>query len=113
MDAQALRKIALALPEVTEQPHFDYASFRVHGKIFLTIPPDGLHAHVFVPELEREQALAVHPHFVEKLMWGKKVAGIRIALARAQPGFVAHLVRKAWEAKAPKRLAATVNNASP
>jgi hypothetical protein len=110
MDAKALRKLALALPEVTEQPHFQYASFRVRGKIFLTVPPDELHAHVFVPELEREQALVIHPEFVEKLMWGKKVAGVRITLARAPPRAVAHLVRKAWEAKAPKRLAAAVTD---
>ncbi len=110
MDAKALRKLALALPEVTEQPHFEYASFRVRGKIFLTVPPDGLHAHVFVPELEREQALAVHPDFVEKLMWGERVAGIRITLARAPHRVIAQLVRRAWAAKAPKRLAAAITD---
>lgn len=30
-----VRRFALALPEATEAPHFDYASFRVRGKIFV------------------------------------------------------------------------------
>jgi len=31
------RKLALALPEVTEVPHFDKQSFRWHNKIFATL----------------------------------------------------------------------------
>ena len=37
MNFGTLRNIALALPETTESPHFDKTSFRVKGKIFLTI----------------------------------------------------------------------------
>jgi len=36
------------MPEVTEEPHFAYTSFRVKGKIFATAPPDGEHLHIFV-----------------------------------------------------------------
>jgi len=28
------RRLAMSLPEVTEEPHFEYTSFRVRGKIF-------------------------------------------------------------------------------
>jgi predicted DNA-binding protein (MmcQ/YjbR family) len=31
-----LRKIALSLPETTEEPHFEKTSFRVKKKIFAT-----------------------------------------------------------------------------
>jgi len=72
-----LRRYALSLPEVTEQPHFDYSSFRVRGKIFVTVPPGGQHLNVFVDEEQRELALAVHAAFVEKLWWGGKVVGLR------------------------------------
>ena len=34
--APLLRDIAMALPEVTEAPHFEATSFRVRGKIFAT-----------------------------------------------------------------------------
>ena len=106
MDFKTIRTHALSLPEVTEEPHFDKASFRVHGKIFVTVPPDEKHIHVFVAEQDRELALAMYPEFVEKLMWGKRVAGLRVVLAKAKPAVVNSLVRKAWEYKAPKRLLA-------
>ena len=49
-----VRRLALPLPEVSEEPHFDYASFRVKRKIFATVPPGGRYLHVFVDEPERE-----------------------------------------------------------
>ena len=106
MDLNAVRALATSLPEVTEEPHFNYLSFRVSGKIFVTVPPDELHAHVFVSEEHREQALAMHPEFVEKLLWGGKVVGLRVALAGAEPLVVAELVRQAWRNKAPRRVVA-------
>ena len=39
MKPALIRKYALSLPEATEEPHFQYASFRVRGKIFMTAPP--------------------------------------------------------------------------
>lgn len=51
MTLAQVRRLALALPEAAEAPHFDYASFRVRKKIFATAPPDGMHLHVFVDEL--------------------------------------------------------------
>jgi len=102
-----VRRFALGLPDVTEQPHHHYASFRVRGKIFVTVPPEQEHIHVFVDETAREQALAVHAEFVEKLFWGGKVCGIRIRLASARPAVVKELVRRAWANKAPKALSGT------
>ncbi|MEZ5503468.1 MAG: MmcQ/YjbR family DNA-binding protein [Halioglobus sp.] len=104
MDLKAIRTQTLSMLEVTEEPHFDYTSFRVRGKIFMTIPPDETHAHIFLSEQDRERALAMYPEFVEKLMWGKKVAGVRVALTKATPIVVDDLIRLAWRNKAPKRL---------
>ncbi|MEO7917264.1 MAG: MmcQ/YjbR family DNA-binding protein [Dokdonella sp.] len=99
-----VRQFALALPEAAELPHHHYASFRVAGKIFVTVPPEGTHIHVFVGEEVREPALAMYPSFVEKLEWGNKIVGLRIALAEAHPEVVVTLVSQAWQTKAPKRL---------
>lgn len=104
MKADRVRRCALSLPEAVEVPHFDYASFRVGGKIFATMPPDEAHLHVFVGEEQREAALALHPSFVEKLFWGKKACGLRVALGKANPALVETLVRQAWTQRAPKRL---------
>ena len=104
MNLSAVRKHALSLPEAAEAPHFDYASFRVRGKIFVTVPPGGEFVHVFAPEPQREAAIAMHPEFIEKLTWGAKVVGVRITLAKASAGVVKDLVTAAWKHKAPKSL---------
>jgi hypothetical protein len=104
MKLAAVRRHALSLPEVTEEPHFHYSSFRVRGKIFVTVPPDEQHIHVFVAEQQREPALAIHPEFLEKLTWGGKVVGLRVALAAAVPSVVKQLISHAWKNKAPKGL---------
>ena len=105
MKVAEVRRFAVGLPEVTEEPHHHFSSFRVRGKIFVTVPPEEEHIHVFVNETSRGQALALYPEFVEKLVWGGKVCGIRIELASAKPGAVKGFVRSAWATKAPKSLA--------
>ena len=100
--AQA-RKLALALPEASEAPHFQSTSFRVRGKIFAT-SPDAQTLHVFVGEEARSQALALYPAFIEKLPWGAKIVGLRIHLPEAAEAVVADLLRTAWRGKAPKAL---------
>lgn len=104
MKLAQVRRHALSLPEVTEEPHFQYSSFRVRGKIFVTVPPDGQHVHLFVPEEVREQALAIDPGFLEKLSWGAKVVGLRATLGVATPAVILQLVSRAWASKAPKKL---------
>lgn len=104
MKLAAVRRIALALPEATEQRHHHFGSFRVRGKIFVTMPPGEEYIHVFVPDEVREPALATYPEFVEKLLWGGKVVGVRVTLASADPAVVKQLVERAWAGKAPKAL---------
>ncbi len=104
MKLAAVRKYALSLPEVTEEPHHQYGSFRVRGKIFVTFPPEEDHLHVFVAEQQRELALAIYGDFAEKLLWGGKAVGVRLALESAPQAAVKALVRQAWENKAPKSL---------
>jgi hypothetical protein len=106
MKIDQVRRFALSLPEVTEEPHFHFASFRIRGKIFATVPPDGTHLHVFVAEDEREFAVAVDPEFLERLYWGKRVVGLRVSLAKAKPKVVTKLLAQAWTRKAPQSLLA-------
>lgn len=106
MRLTAARTYALSLPEAAEAPHHEYSSYRVRGRIFATVPPDGAHLHVFPDERSREEALVRHSDFVEKLIWGKKVVGLRLTLAEANPAVVKRLLREAWIHRAPKRLVA-------
>lgn len=102
MKIDAIRKHAMALDAVTEEPHHDYSSFRVRGKIFVTVPPSEEAIHVFVTEEDRETALALYPDFLEKLLWGGKVVGLRVVLASAKPAVVKSLLSKAYETRVRK-----------
>ena len=102
MKFETIRKYAMSLEAVTEEPHHTYSSFRVRGKIFVTIPPDREFIHVFIGEEEREPALAMHPDSVEKLLWGGKALGLRVRLANSQPALVKLLVAKAYETRVRK-----------
>ena len=104
MNVAQVRRYALSLPDVHEEPHFEYSSFRVRGKIFVTVPPDGKHLHIFVGDDEREVALELHASFLETLVWGGKARGLRVRLTDATPSVVRQLVRAAWIRKAPKKL---------
>ena len=105
-----VRQYALSLPNATEEPHFNYTSFRVGvgGKMFVTAPPEQTHIHVFVAETEREVSLAVDGAFVEKLLWGSKALGLRVALAKAPPARVRALILQAYANKVAKPKRAVV-----
>jgi hypothetical protein len=92
----------MSLEAVTEEPHHNFSSFRVRGKIFVTIPPEGEFIHVFVNEEDREPALALYPEYLEKLLWGSKVLGLRVSLASAEPQVVNSLVSRAYETRVRK-----------
>ena len=102
MKLESVRKHAMSLEAVSEEPHHDYSSFRVRGKIFVTVPPTKDFIHVFVGEEEREQSIALYGGFIEKLLWGGKVVGLRIALEPANAAAVKALVSKAYEARVLK-----------
>jgi hypothetical protein len=99
-----LRSFALSLPETTESPHFEATSFRVRGKIFVTIPPEPDLAHVFVDEDETAAAVERVPDAYEVLVWGKKQWGVKARLATVPAEDLFELVEEAWRRKAPKRL---------
>ena len=98
------RKFALSLPEAAEQPHFQYTSFRVKGKIFATVPTDKNHLNIFVDDERLELALAMFPDAYQRLWWGKKVVGVTVLLSAADASDVQDLLHAAWKRKAPKRV---------
>ena len=104
VSAAGVRKLALALPEAAEQPHHDMTSFRVRGKIFATMPPEGGRLHVFLAEDQVASYCAEFPGAVEELWWGKKLRGCRVLLARADQALVRELLDESWRGKAPKSL---------
>ncbi len=108
MNLAAVRRLALSLPEATEEPHFERSSFRVRGKIFATLAPDGTSMNVFVDDAQREIMVTVDPETYETMTWGK-MAYLHVRLAAAKTRDVKALLRAAWERKAPKRLLASLS----
>jgi predicted DNA-binding protein (MmcQ/YjbR family) len=103
MNAGAVRRFALSLPDATEEPHFHYTSFRIGGRIFATMPPGDDLLHVFVPDEDREAATAAYPDICAALHWGKRVVGVRVDLAKASARLVEDLLRAAYDGKAQQR----------
>jgi hypothetical protein len=101
---QRARGFALSLPGVSEEPHHDMSSFRVNGKIFVTVPPGEAYLHVFVDEAETEASVAEDPTAFEPLMWGKRLRGLRIHLAAVGDARLEELIEESWRRRAPARL---------
>ena len=97
-----VRALALALPETTEQPHFERTSFRVGGKIFATMPPEGGSVNVLLDEEEARAAAEESPDWVELLWWGKQLSGVRADLARADAHVLSGLLEDAYRRRAPR-----------
>jgi hypothetical protein len=104
--ATTVRRIALSLPGAAELPHHDMTSFRVAGKIFATMPPEGGRLHVFVDEGEVAASCAEYPDAVHELWWGKRLSGCRVLLGEANAALVRELLVESWRRRAPKTLLA-------
>ncbi len=102
MEADDARRLALDLPETTEQDHHGRPSFRVGGKIFATLW-DQSHVNVMLDEPGILTAVQDHPWCAER-WWGKRLAAVAVDLERADPTALAELLADAWEGKAPKRM---------
>ena len=109
LGAGAIRDFAMSLPEVTEEPHFDMTSFRVRGKIFVTVLPDDERLHVFVDESEIRAMAAEFPTWCAESWWGKKLSAVRVTLDGADPERVAELLEDSYRRKAPKKLIAELD----
>jgi hypothetical protein len=101
-----VRRLALALPEVAEAPHFDMAAFRVRGKIIATVPPEADRVHILVDVDEVAAYCAEYPGVVDELWWGTRLRGCRVKLRGATVGLLRELLTEAWRLKAPKKLLA-------
>lgn len=103
LSADDARRVALSLPETVEQDHHGRPSFRVAGKIFATLW-DERHMNVMLDEPGILTAVEAHPVICAELMWGKRLAAVRVDLDAANEKLLADLLADAWERRAPVRL---------
>ena len=107
MTLDQVRHFAMSLPDVTEEPHFDYTSFRIGGKMVATAPPGGEFLHIFLDEEERTSSLERYPDFLEELYWGKRAIGVRVLLSAARAEVIRKLIETAYAAKSAKKAKAS------
>ena len=105
MTADDIRAIALALPDTAELPHFEKTSFRVGGKIFATLSPDGKRLMLKLPEEIKGTLKASDPDAILPLpgAWDRGGSTL-IEVAAMDPAKLADLIRLAWRTTAPAKL---------
>jgi len=92
--------MALALPDVREQPHFGMPAFRVADKGFVSVTKDRsrVFLHLGAADVAAELALG----HCQQLTRGQTLIGLDADLAALDADRLARLVRCAWRHRAPK-----------
>lgn len=105
IDAEVVRRIALSFPETVEKEAWSMPTFRVAGKMFLTIPDDETSIAVRCPRHERAELIAAEP----KKFWvpphEASSAWVRVRLAALEDlDELRDIVVDSWRQAAPPRL---------
>ena len=101
MTADEARRVALALPDTIEQDHHGRPSFRVGGKILATLW-DEQHMNVMLDEDGIHTAVQAQPEICAEVWWGKRLAAVRVDLARADGQVLRSLLEDAWETRSQR-----------
>ena len=108
MTPDAFRELALELPEAVEASHMGHPDFRVGGKIFATLGPEGEHEPWGMVKLKPEQQaplLASEPDVFGSASgaWGRGGATL-VRLKKARVATIRRALAMAWRNTAPKKL---------
>jgi hypothetical protein len=90
MTPNDFRRLALGLPDVTEQSHMNHPDFRVGGKIFATMGyPDETWAMVSLPPVDQDLFIQADPEGFVPVngAWGKQGA-TNVRLVKAKKALV-------------------------
>ncbi|GAA3534513.1 hypothetical protein GCM10022222_17570 [Amycolatopsis ultiminotia] len=104
-----VRRLALALPETVEKPHFGMPGFRVQDKGFVTVTKDGTRVFLHTSADEVASAVTDDPQTYQELRRGPTLIGIDADLARIPINRLQYLITQAWRHRATKKLAATLD----
>jgi hypothetical protein len=104
--ANQFRRLALSLPEASESAHMCHPDFRVGGKIFATLWPDGDSGMVKLTPQQQAVFTQAEPDVFQPLkgVWGRRGC-TSVCLAAANKVSVRQALIEAWRNTAPKRLA--------
>ena len=107
-----VRRIALAMPEAEERLTWETdITFRVRDKIF-AIGGEGADRVSIKASLETQAELIdLDPGTFASSAYVGRFGWVTVVLDRVDPALLASLIREAWRRSAPKRLAATLEDA--
>ena len=103
-----VRRLAMALPETTEAPHFEATSFRVSRKIFCTMGENGPGIVIKLTPEDQHNLASDESSGAKPVAgyWGRR-GWTDIDLSGLDEGRLQALLRMAWVNVAPKRLLKT------
>ncbi len=97
-----LRRIALALPEADETETWGEATFRVRGKIFCMLGPNGKAAGIKATLEQQAELVASQPSVFSVPAYTGRFGWVAVDVAKADAGEIAELLEDAWRRTAPK-----------
>jgi hypothetical protein len=104
-----VRRLALALPEATEQETWDVdITFRVRGKIFAITGPDATGVSIKASPDDQAALVGSDPGTFQPSAYTGRFGWVTVQLAAVSLPLLDQLLRSAWRRTAPKRLAKTL-----
>ncbi|MFD9885678.1 MmcQ/YjbR family DNA-binding protein [Streptomyces alboflavus] len=104
VNADDVRRTALALPDTTEKLAWSMPTFRVAGKMFVTLPEEETSIAVRCPKLERDELVLAEP---DKFWIADHEAGfawVRVRLKAIDQEELSDILADSWRQAAPPRL---------
>jgi hypothetical protein len=102
LTAREVRRLALALPEAEEHRHWGKSSFRVRGRIFATLEPQGKLAVLRLSRGEQDVLGQAQPGVFKTTPLAHQ-GWTGIELQRVDPWLFEELMIGAWRRLAPRR----------
>ncbi|TSD67223.1 MmcQ/YjbR family DNA-binding protein [Inquilinus sp. KBS0705] len=109
-DIISIRRVALSLPEVSEEPHFEKTSFKVNKKIFATVVPEHNRATVKLSATDQDVFCTFDSAVIYPVpnKWGKQ-GWTHINLLTVKQDMLTEILKVAYCEIAPKHLADQVS----
>jgi hypothetical protein len=106
-----LRHLAMSLPEVTEEPHFDKTSFRVRKKIFVSYDALFKRACIKLSVIDQDVFSAFDDTTIFPVdnKWGKQ-GWTFIEMEKVKPEIFLDAITTAYCEVAPKKIAVRVSS---
>lgn len=106
---EQFRKLALALPQTTEDPHFEKSAFRVHKKIFATYDAKHERACLKLSEIDQDIFLRMDAEVIYPVdnKWGKQ-GWTLVEMKKVKSKIFCEALTKAYIQVAPTKLSAEI-----